>query len=100
APRYDAFPRRIRHPVTQEWMRWGMDYAYDFERQIVSIRVYYRPRGKPARVVRLSHRYFFPRELRALLERGGFAVERHEGTFHGSPLRAHSESQVLVCRAA
>ena len=96
APRYDRAPERIRHPETGEWMRWGMRYEYDVARQIVLTHVRYL--GKRPRTVRLAHRYFFPRELQTLLRTGGFTIERHDGTFYGSPLGKRSESQVLVCR--
>lgn len=47
--------------------------------------------------VQLSHRYFFPQELEALLHYNGFKVMCHYGDFELGELRADSESQVLVC---
>ena len=54
--------------------------------------------GGPERVVRLTHRYFFPLELEALLHYNGFEIEAHEGDFDGAPLETESEEQVIRCR--
>jgi hypothetical protein len=50
-------------------------------------------------VVRLAHRYFFPRELEEIFFYNGFVIERHEGDFDGAPLTSDSPQQVCVCRA-
>jgi hypothetical protein len=65
------------------------------------MRIYYAPeRGsRREKVVRLAHRYFFPRELEEIFFYNGFVIERHEGDFDGSPLTSDSPQQVCVSRA-
>jgi hypothetical protein len=68
--------------------------------QVAFMRIYYEPaRGGRERMVRLTHRQFFPLELAALLHYNGFSVEAHEGGFDGGALVPESEEQVLRCRS-
>ena len=54
-----------------------------------------RRQAGATRMVRLTHRQFFPLELEALLHYNGFVVEAHEGGFDGGALVPESEEQVL-----
>jgi SAM-dependent methyltransferase len=66
---------------------------------------YYRlftPDGTPAHTFTTTDRirYFYPRELERLLQRGGFEVLEIQGDFSGAPLAPHSRSAVFVCRSS
>jgi SAM-dependent methyltransferase len=92
---------RFTHPRTGRRMIYSTNHEYDPVSQIVVIRLYYEPapgtRGK-TEVITLSQRKFFPAELEALLDANGFAVEARYGDFHGSPLEADSDTQLIVCK--
>ncbi len=90
---------RFRHPKTGQRMIYTTNLIYDAALQIAFMRIYYQPEaGGRERVVHLTHRYFFPLELEALLHYNGFVVERHDGDFDGSALATESEEQVVRCR--
>lgn len=91
---------RFRDPRTGERMIYETDLVYDAPLQIAFMRIFYRRQdGRGGeRVVRLTHRYFYPLELEALLHYAGFEVRSHHGDFDGNPLTTDSEVQVLVCR--
>lgn len=48
-------------------------------------------------VVQLSHRYYYPQELQALLHYAGFEVLYALGDFDGGRLTPESDSMVLLC---
>jgi SAM-dependent methyltransferase len=90
---------KFRHPTTGERMIYTTNLVWDGPLQIAFMRIYYaKEKGRREEVVQLTHRYFFPRELEALLHYNGFRIERHEGDFEGQPLTTDSEQQVLHCR--
>jgi SAM-dependent methyltransferase len=91
---------RFTHPRTGQQMIYSTNHEYDSVSQIVVIRLYYEPAaGSRAKrqVITLSQRKFFPAELEALLDANGFAVRARYGDFHGSPLAADSDTQLVVC---
>jgi len=91
---------RFRHPRTGKITYYSTSLTYDAALQIAFMRIYYEPaRGGRARMVRLTHRQFFPVELADLLHYNGFVVEAHEGGFAGEALVPESEEQVLRCRS-
>jgi SAM-dependent methyltransferase len=90
---------RFRHPRTGKITYYSTSLTYDAALQIAFMRIYYEPRGGRERMVRLTHRQFFPLELADLLHYNGFAVEAHEGGFDGGALVPESEEQVLRCRS-
>ena len=91
---------RFRHPRTGKITYYSTSLSYDAALQIAFMRIYYEPgAGGRTRMVRLTHRQFFPLELDALLHYNGFAVEAHEGGFDGGALVPESEEQVLRCRS-
>lgn len=104
---------RFRHPKTGERMIYTTNLIWDGALQIAFMRIYYQPErggrerlgprrrrgGRQAeKIVRLTHRYFFPLELEALLHYNGFRIEAHDGDFAGGELETASEEQVLRCR--
>jgi SAM-dependent methyltransferase len=91
---------RFRHPRTGKITYYSTSLTYDAALQIAFMRIYYEPAsGGRERMVRLTHRQFFPLELDALLHYNGFVVEAHQGGFDGGALVPESEEQVLRCRS-
>jgi SAM-dependent methyltransferase len=91
---------RFRHPRTGKITYYSTSLTYDAALQVAFMRIYYEPAGGgKTRMVRLTHRQFFPLELAALLHYNGFVVEAHEGGFDGGALLPESEEQVLRCRS-
>jgi SAM-dependent methyltransferase len=92
---------RFTDPTTGEQLVYSTNHDYDPISQIVLIRLYYERAGAegdgPIKVVKLSQRKYFPAELEALVAHAGFRVTERHGDFHGQPLDANAESQVLVC---
>jgi SAM-dependent methyltransferase len=92
---------KFRHPRTGEPMIYTTNLLWDGPLQVAFMRIFYARAGRPRdeSVVALTHRYFFPLELEALLHYNGFRVEHRYGDFDGAELETASEQQVLVCRA-
>jgi hypothetical protein len=93
---------RFRHPVTDEQLEYTTNQTYEPISQIAYIRIYYERLDSPdgdrhLRVVRLTHRQFFPAELESLLFASGFQLTERWGGFSGEPFEGGSESQVLLC---
>jgi hypothetical protein len=91
---------KFKHPVTGLTTVYSTNHTYDAKRQIAHIKLYYDCPEDPSasRTVSLTHRQFFPQELRLLLHTNGFTIESEFGDFDGRPLEADSETQILVCR--
>ncbi len=90
---------RFTHPVTGERLVYSTNHDYDPVTQVVLIRLYYEPDGGGhTKVVKLSQRKFFPAELVALLEAGGYELVERHGDFQGAPLDGAAASQVILCR--
>jgi len=92
---------RFRHPRTGKVEHYTTNLTFDAALQIAFMRIYYTPESKkdgPERVVNLTHRYFFPQELAALLHYNGFDLLSHEGGFVGERLEPGCDQQVLQCR--
>lgn len=101
---------RFRDPASGKHMIYSTNLVFDTPLEIAFMNIFYeqapppgrrtaagRPRRPPrASVVRLAHRYFFPRELEALLHYNGFSLDEQAGDFDGSSLQAESEYQVCV----
>lgn len=93
---------RFKHPRHGCHFTYAEQTAFDVVSQLNQMRFLYE-RSDPAEPgpesysVQLSHRYFFPQELEALLHYNGFRVLCHYGDFEQGELRADVESQVLVC---
>jgi SAM-dependent methyltransferase len=94
---------RYKDPHTGRPMIYSHELVYDAPLQIAFMTIYYeradgQRRGSHRNL--LTHRYFFPRELEALLHYNGFQVDRRDGDFAGEALTADSEQQVWWCRIA
>ncbi len=94
------------HPVWQAEYAYSERSAYDPVRQINQVWIYYDQVEPPMRAeikapkqhtIQLSHRYFFPMELEALLMFNGFKLLDRFGGFQGEALGEGCESQVLIC---
>ena len=96
----------FKHPT------WGVTYnyseqsAYDHVRQLNQIWFHYErvdpPPGEPCEApeyhcIQLSHRYYFPQELRLLLESSGFKIVHLMGDFEGGEVTGESESLIYFC---
>jgi SAM-dependent methyltransferase len=93
----------FRHPVSGKRVVYTTNQVYDPVRQVALMWIYYRELGNAAahkreQVVRLTHRCFFPEELLALLEAGGFTLRARYGSFSRDRFVGTSESQVLECQ--
>jgi SAM-dependent methyltransferase len=82
----------FRHPRSGERLVYTTNHAYDEQRRILHMRLYYQPvdeGGRAAgaeRVVRLSHRQLTPAEVRALLDGAGFRLMAAFAGWEGRPL--------------
>lgn len=94
---------KFKHPRHGCHFTYAEQTAFDMASQLNQMRFLYE-RADPAEEgpasysVQLSHRYFFPQELEALLHYNGFKVLCHYGDFELGELRADCESQVLICK--
>ncbi len=102
---YKRFPGiRFKHPTHGGFYRYSEQSAYDPITQLNQMWLHYeredeRCSGPEAFCIQLSHRYFFPQEMKALLEHNGFVVDALLGDFDDEPLTPDAESMVWVCRA-
>ena len=94
---------RFRHPRTGQLEHYSTNLTFDTALQIAFMRIFYTPvdpAAGPERVVHLTHRYFFPQELRALLHYNGFDIVHHDGGFVGERLEPGCDQQVLQARVS
>lgn len=103
-PAFKRFPGiKFHHPTHDCDYIYSEQSAWDPVTQINQMWFHY-DRSAPSKTapaylcIQLSHRYFFPKELEALLHYAGFEIEGRFGDFEGGPLHKDSESQVTVCR--
>jgi SAM-dependent methyltransferase len=103
-PAFKRYPGvRFKHPTHGVEYVYSEQSAYDPVTQINQMWFHY-DRGEPSKTapayfcIQLSHRCFFPMELRALLHYSGFEVETAYGDFDGEPLVRDAESFVAVCK--
>ncbi|MET0385915.1 MAG: methyltransferase domain-containing protein [Polyangiales bacterium] len=92
--------RPVLDPSDGHRYAYAEQFAYDAATQLQTVSMHFQRLDKPEieRITQLVLRFFFPQELRALLEHHGFSIVRHEGDFAGEPLSADSESQVVVAK--
>jgi SAM-dependent methyltransferase len=96
---------RFRHPTYRAYYTYSERSAYDPVTQLNQMWFHYEKcnaagDGPPEVTIQLSHRYFYPEELGALLHYNGFEVLNRYGDFENEPLDADSDSMVLVCRSS
>ncbi len=92
----------FRHPTYGSDYTYSEQSAYDPVRQLNQMWLHYDKvdpdaPGPAEYVAQLSHRYYFPQELAALLHHAGFEVLYTLGDFEGGELGPDSESMVLMC---
>ena len=103
---YKRFPGiRFKHPTHGGFYRYSEQSAYDPISQLNQMWLHYEREdpqcdGPESFCIQLSHRYFFPQEMRALLEHNGFRIDALFGDFEDDPLTPDAESMVWVCSGA
>jgi hypothetical protein len=90
---------RFRHPSAKKTVRYAERFEYHPLRQLLIIWMEFDPiDGSAGWVVPLSHRQFFPQEMRALLEQAGFSgIELFED-FSDRPASSDADSLCVVAR--
>ncbi len=100
----ESEPRKIlfyRHPESGARVTLLEQNCYDAMSQVNRITWRYTVDGEgETRVDQLRMRHFFPQELEALLELGGFAVEEKLGDYQERPFASFSPKQLTLCRLA
>jgi SAM-dependent methyltransferase len=82
------------HPTTGVATQYSERFEYDPLRQVMTMWMEFRPRGGESTKYPLTHRYFFPRELEALLHHAGFVNATWRADF--SPRAPGPDTDVLV----
>jgi len=93
---------RFRHPTYRAYYTYSERSAYDPITQLNQMWFHYEKcnaagNGPTEVTIQLSHRYFYPEELMALLHYNGFEIVHRYGDFENEPLDGESDSMVLVC---
>ncbi|MEZ4329621.1 MAG: class I SAM-dependent methyltransferase [Polyangiales bacterium] len=93
--------RAVRHPNGKRYA-YHESFDYDPVAQVLAITIDLQNVDDPRDTVvqLLTHRQYFPQELKAVLAHAGFEAEARYGDFEGEPLNAYAESQVWVVRRA
>jgi SAM-dependent methyltransferase len=95
--RYPAPP--LRHPETEEVVRYAERFEYDPLRQLLLVRMEFAPEGEsPKFSVPLTHRQYFPREMEALLHYNGFSEILYTADFTDQAADRSVDSIVVSCR--
>lgn len=90
---------RVRHPPqTGGWVDLAERFHYSPQRQVLSTWSRFVPQdGTEPWEVLLTHRQFFPLEMRALLRFHGFTVQRWSADFSAQPPHAGADVLVVAC---
>ena len=93
---------KFMHPTLRTEYMYSEQSAYDAITQLNQMHFHYdrcNPDGDGPEhfSIQLSHRYFYPQELRALLHYNGFEILEEYGDFDDSPLDSDSDSMIFVC---
>lgn len=91
---------RFRHPSTGELVRYAERFEYDPLRQLLTVWMEFAPEGGPPWTVPLTHRQFFPQEMRGWLRGAGFSDVRYTADFSASAPDAGVDSLVVQARLA
>jgi SAM-dependent methyltransferase len=91
----------LTHPESGQRYEYFEAYDYQHAEQVQMVSMVFQNLSEleDLKVVPLSQRQFFPRELEALLHYNGFAIEHFWGDFTRNPPSGESESQIIVARA-
>lgn len=90
--------RTFHHPRTGEVIESWEQSWYDPMRQVHHVRYVYVHEGGHRHEVDLPLRVFYPLELKALIDQGGFDVVREVGDFEGRRLTPASTKWVLILK--
>lgn len=100
---YKRFPGvRFRHPTLGVDYTYSEQSAWDPLRQLNQMWFHYDKADPAAEgpehfAMQLTHRYWFPQEMQAMLHYAGFEVLYVLGDFDGEPAAADSDSLVFMC---
>lgn len=93
-----------RHPLDRfydeargQWCEVAESNRYDPDSKVNFIRWFYAYENGESGTIRLEMRQFFPQEMDALVEAGGFRILSKRGDFVGSGFGAASPRQVYEC---
>lgn len=71
---------------------------YDFESQIANYTLYYNFKDKNNNYInKITHKMYFPQEIKTLLNISGFDIVRKYGSFAYSKFSKNSPSQIFIC---
>jgi len=89
---------RLRHPSTGQLVRYAERFEYDPVRQLLLVRMEFLPEdGSEPWTVALTHRQFYPQEMRLLLSQGGFDPVELTADFTDAPPGPDVDSLVVSC---
>ncbi len=92
------FPSRpVRHPRSAAPVPYAERFEYDPLRQLLLVHMEFRPLDGPPFTVPLTHRQYFPAELRGLVEDLGWEITSLTADFTAEP--AHDAADSLLLRA-
>jgi hypothetical protein len=91
---------RFKHPSLKKTVKYAERFEYHPLRQLLVIWMEFEPiDGSPSWVVPLSHRQFFPMEMRALLAHAGFGEVELFSDFSERTAHDETDSLLVVARA-
>jgi SAM-dependent methyltransferase len=86
------------HPESGEVFTYAERFEYDPIRQLLVVWMMFTPKdGSNPFTIPLTHRQYYPQELRGLLGCAGFTSVRFLGDFGAEPAAAHTDSLVVDC---
>lgn len=89
----------LTEPVSGKRVRYAERFHYSPQRQVLSTWLHFAPLdGSDPWELLLTHRQFFPLEMRALLDLHGFARQEWSADFTDAPPSAYSDVLVVRCR--
>lgn len=91
---------QVHHPAGD--VRYGYEESFDYDpiAQVQYVAMYFEHPTDPelSFSTPLTHRQFFPEELRALLRYNGFEPVARYGSFDREPILETSSSQIYLCK--
>ncbi|MGC4067639.1 MAG: class I SAM-dependent methyltransferase [Polyangiaceae bacterium] len=86
-------------PTTGKRVRYSEQFEYDPIRQLLVVWMNFEPEdGSPSWTVPLTHRQYFPQELKAILLSAGFRDIEFFSDFSEEPPGSYTDSLVISCR--
>ncbi len=88
-------------PTTGILTNYSEQFEYDPIRQLLVVWMQFEPvDGSPGYTIPLTHRQYFPQELRAILLSAGFTDIEYRSDFSTEPPGPQTDSLVVSCRTA